>query len=631
MRPLSFGSITFIASSYRVHGTFFHAALALGYLNLALDLIKNEAGITEVDPLCARLNFLIGGLLMRKEQYESAIDSFDSALAATEKFPSLKIAIEKALMQCWKKIQFIGVKNPSDVSISSTAISQLFNPNTSALIDKRKYLGCMSSWVLGKETRIEWPFGQEDSQPIEFSFTFSKGRIATEGDVVSSRIALSSNLEFPIELFDISINSNIGTVIVDKVKGNLHPNQIFESEAEIILPKNLSRTLNPLVLEKQSVKGNRSKSSGFTISGGVNYESHSNEEQRFGGLCIFCDFVEIKVALHKQGKAVTLKTPNVHRGSLPPPGSKQLPSRLSIEEDNYIFSAWERSRSFSLRSGPRCLRVLTPTPDIEISDLTAGATGGKAMEGTVNRIILRIKAGPHSQCKDLRMNVTCSSSTLREISNESSLIDNLSEKKEDSLSRPPLLVKKVASSMSINEADSKMPPGWCIDSNGADSDEEWSNVTEFLGCDQAVNTFFDLYRELPSPANEITASSPCETKFVVRISYKQIRPSQGSEAAGGDLVVENYSSSIVWCPPLNASISLVSGLNKSFPSGIRHNSNESSNLEGFLDNNVIMNGEMVTVRCGLRASAAENGLGLSVNRVYFEVRLTQSVYHLFLT
>ena len=82
----------------------------------------------------------------------------------------------------------------------------------------------------------DWPFGQEESQAIEFSFTFPKGRIATEGDVVSSRISLSSNLEFPIELLDISINSNIGTVTVDKVKWNLHPNQIFKSEAEIILP-----------------------------------------------------------------------------------------------------------------------------------------------------------------------------------------------------------------------------------------------------------------------------------------------------------------------------------------------------------------------------------------------------------
>jgi hypothetical protein len=599
---------------------FFHAALALGYLNLALDLIKNEAGITEVDPLCARLNFLIGGLLMRKEQYESAIDSFDSALAATEKFPSLKIAIEKALMQCWKKIQFIGAKNPIDVSISSTAISQLFNPNTSALIDKRKYLERMSSWESGKETRIEWPFGQEDSQPIEFSFTFPRGRIATEGDVVRSRISLCSNLDVPVNLLDIRINSNIGTVTVDKMKGKLCPNQIFESEAAICLPKNLSKIVNPLLLERQTVKGNRLKSSGFTMSGGVNYEPDSNSDLRFGGLCVFCDFVEIKVALHEQGKAVTLKIPNVHRGSLPPPGLKQLPSRISIEEDNYVFSAWERSRSFSLRSGPRCLRVLTPTPDIEISDLTAMATSGKAMEGTVNRIVLRIKAGPYSQCKDLKMNVTCSSSILREISKDTSIMDNETEK-EGVLSRPPLLVRKVETiAPAIETVASSVPPGWCIDGNGEGSDEEWSNVASFLGSGEDVNTFFNLYRQLPLPANEVTANSPCETKFVVRVSYKQIRPSQGSEASGGDLVVQHYSGSIVWCPPLKSSISLVSGLNKSFPSGIRHNSNTSSNLEGFLDTNVVMDGENVTVRCGLKATAAENGFALTLNRVSFEVR-----------
>ena len=60
MTILMFGSITTI--DFPIFFTVnFYPALALDYLNLALDLFQNEAGILESNSPCARLNFLIGG------------------------------------------------------------------------------------------------------------------------------------------------------------------------------------------------------------------------------------------------------------------------------------------------------------------------------------------------------------------------------------------------------------------------------------------------------------------------------------------------------------------------------------------------------------------------------------------
>ena len=91
---------------------------------------------------------------MRKQQYESAIKRFDSALTATEKFPSLKLAIEKALMQCWKKIQTNSDKIPIDDSCGKIAISQLLNPNISPLIDHGKYFDFIRSCELSERLAI---------------------------------------------------------------------------------------------------------------------------------------------------------------------------------------------------------------------------------------------------------------------------------------------------------------------------------------------------------------------------------------------------------------------------------------------------------------------------------------------
>ena len=553
---------------------------------------------------------------MKKEKYESAVKNLISAKKTSGNFPSLKVSIEKALIQCWEKMGNSGEKK----IIESTLMSQILNPITSSLVQSGNCLDFLKKFESDKDCLIDWPFGQESSQPIEFTLTFPTRRVATEGDVISGKLSLLSNLDVPIDFINIQINTNIGTVMVIEKGGRLLPKEVFESNTKMSLPKNLSRTVDPIMLERQTVKGNRSKSSGFTISGGLNYECDSSSDLRFGGVCVFCESIEIKIALRKLGQAFSLRIPNIYRGSLQPPNQKQPTSRLSVEEDNYLSSAWERSKSFSLRSGPRCLRVLTPTPSLDISDLTAPATGGKAMEGTVNRILLKIKAGPHEKCKDLKINVTCSSSILRDVTLGSSPTDNSNQKDVPPLSRSPLLLKETVSPITENETiESTVPPGWCVVGDGEGSKEDWNNVSTFLDCGKDIITFLDLYRELPTPMNEYAANLSCQTTFAVRVSYKQIRPSHGSEALEGDLVIQQYTGTITWCPPLQSSFSLVSGFNKSFPSGIRHNTNNTSSTGGFSEANAVKDREHVAIRCGLEAVAAENGFVVTIKNVSFKV------------
>ena len=83
--------------------------------------------------------------------------------------------------------------------------------------------------------------------------------------------------------------------------------------------------------------------------------------------------------------------------------------RTPFEEDNYISSAWRRPQHIPLTSGPRCLRVLSPLADMIVTNLTESSTGGKALEGTVNRVLLRLKAGLLENCSDVKFKVRSSS------------------------------------------------------------------------------------------------------------------------------------------------------------------------------------------------------------------------------
>jgi len=87
--------------------------------------------------------------------------------------------------------------------------------------------------------------------------------------------------------------------------------------------------------------------------------------------------------------------------------------RLVMEESNYTAHAWSRPAHHPWCLGPRIIRVLGPRPQMHVTNLTELLTGGKAVEGTVNRIMLKIKAGNEEDCHEVRVRIECKSSTKK--------------------------------------------------------------------------------------------------------------------------------------------------------------------------------------------------------------------------
>ena len=74
--------------------------------------------------------------------------------------------------------------------------------------------------------------------------------------------------------------------------------------------------------------------------------------------------------------------------------------RTPFEKEKYIVSAWSRPQYLPLSRGPPSLRVLGPMLQLVVTNLTEEVTNGKAIEGTVNRLLFRLQAGPLLRYED---------------------------------------------------------------------------------------------------------------------------------------------------------------------------------------------------------------------------------------
>lgn len=336
----------------------------------------------------------------------------------------------------------------------------------------------------------------------------------------------------------------------------------------------------------------------------------------------------------------------------PPPVTHLTTKRTHpLEEENYVASAWRRPPHHPLSLGPNCLRVHGPIPAMEVTDLTSLVTGGRAMEGTVNRLLLRLRAGRDEECADVRCQVTCASGTP--------LADGSIAR---AIQRSPILVEPVDDVDGGVEAgrDGDPPAGW--KARGDSNDDAFEEVTPSLPPGGVVYTSVDLYRPLPTsplpPRKEgdvvVGATGggglgddPCRTDFEVTVAYRQTRrrTADGPSPAGSDAVTRLYRGSVAWCAPLAAHFSAADGASRGgHPSGSRHRSNllppgdvarggpakslepaESGDGGAASDEGTttaataaMIAGETIQVRCSLRAEEAKHGLGVTIDRVLFE-------------
>jgi hypothetical protein len=360
--------------------------------------------------------------------------------------------------------------------------------------------------------------------------------------------------------------------------------------------------------------------------------------------------------------------------------------RTPFEEDNYIASAWSRPRHLPLSRGPRCLRVLPPMADLVVTNVTESYTNGKALEGTVNRILIKLQAGSQENCTDLKFRVSCSSilitvegTTKRITAEDSSTAEKGTtvDRKNRRVRTPTLVTRAVKATPQLTEYGYELPAGWTLFGDGQGNGEDYLPVAPLLKSSEATYAYFDLFR--PSPevtrmdgvlqvgeqAEDLVGEwDMCQTDVDVSICYGQERPKQQMKATKGrrrkrasnfstpagdggevmnpaqatdpeessntDLVFLEYTGSVMWNAPIQTTFS--PGPEQTHPSGNRHPSNFIQELEtgvepsdGPENEMVLIDGERVTTKCVLEAAGSADGLMAEIKRIVFKVRMVRLI------
>jgi len=358
--------------------------------------------------------------------------------------------------------------------------------------------------------------------------------------------------------------------------------------------------------------------------------------------------------------------------------------RTPFEEENYIASAWSRPLHLSFSRGPRSLRVLGPFPLLVVSDMTDDLTKGKALEGTVNRILLRLQAGPEERCSNMKCNVSCfsvlvtpSGSTKRLVSEE-----ELTKETENSFDmknpkyRTPVLVSSVSASAAHSIASDygyDPPKGWKISGSG----QKHNGMTlPALKGGESSFMYVDFYRPAAETQKEVLFNdgsfhdddvadfSLCKTDFYVTLTYRQERPllqkkqnrtrrssrrrpvmssssAKGDTSDNTDTLLANekiedgetseevsleYTGSVVWAPPISAKFRL--SARKSCPCGSRHPSNriDYTPQAGINEECILADGQSVCTRCSLQLNPSMDGLKTEIVAVRFAVSCVIFLY-----
>ncbi len=512
-----------------------------------------------------------------------------------------------------------------DLVLNTSIKNILSTPTLSQLFDEAFGI---SNIEHSDDLFIEWPECKDEEQPFLFALTFPNQTYATEGDIVSATLHLLSNLSTSVKVNHLSVSSPFNSNLVKFELQNdfpwiLIPGIIKQIPVKVILQSNLSTFVDTKLSELQSIKGEKTKTAGLTsIGGGIYSDTKERKKISKGGLSVGCTALKIKISSPKvkNASSVTLNISNLHHGTSP---YRLNTKRITTEVDNYVYSAWSRPTVLPLSSGPRCLRVVCPQPNFEIIDLTTSSTNGRLMEGTVNRIMLKLRAGHLEDCRNVKLSVVCSSILEDDPSKSSSLLDKEQQSSEDVNqlgSRQPLILEQ--GKFDATKSRPSIPLGWKANSfnNGQGARDNWIHIEDVLNMGSSTYAHFDLFR--PLPEYDYKTTKRCRTNFLVTVSYKQVRSSQCEASRGGDLVVQEYRGSAVWCPPMTASISFCPATKKLIPSGMRHVGNVVSIEKSHVpvqDSIAIKSGSIAFMKCTIEAAEAANHLEVQLKSVKFEV------------
>eukprot|EP00980_Cylindrotheca_fusiformis_P014353 scaffold3827_cov179-Cylindrotheca_fusiformis.AAC.17 len=686
-----------------------HRENALDCIKRAISLFERDCHSTKEDTSSwnrsvARLHYLAGGTLLGMERYEEAISYLDKAATSCKGWAELEVTVRRLLIKCYEKHIPSQVEGNSQ-SLASMLLDSYFNAQMSNA-DLRKALGKFSTLSGGGSVKWYRDCIDEADSTLPFSFFLSFPSIthAFAGEKVKASLYIKSNLDYAVHVDSVTLLSLAGPVRVpsndllsaknaDEGSGG---GIIIQSKAEIILSTEiqLPKDLNEIAIdetgnggEKEGVAGKgsfsktaRPRTGGITAGAGARLlqegsigeaESRKGSSQWslrcLGGRPLRCDglqlvFYPVHSAAVGEGANTIVELTIEKKHDKTETNIKRTP----FEEDNYIASAWKRPRHIPMIRGPRCLRVLSPMPDMVVSNLTEQFTNGKAIEGTVNRILLRLKAGHHEICADVRIKINCSSFLVSPEGKVRRLVDSETAalqgsetevSEEDPRVRTPTLLElEPKATGAISRFGYKIPVGWSATSRSPkDNSTGFRPVVATLKSGDSTYVYIDLYRPSPSITNAGNSvqveddgefdQDMCQTDVDVSVSYRQERAApkakqipirrksrmkpgeesvkEGEDKEKADLVSLEFSSRVRWVSPIAAHFS--AGMKTNHPCGNRHPSNNlpyrgdlSPRAEPEQTEMVVLDGHRVSTKCTLEAVAAEDGFAANIKAIKFE-------------
>lgn len=567
-----------------------HLELALNSFRRALEVASGKGRIFARS--IARVYYLMAGIHMKRHKSKLAADLLKKARSLVQGFPLIQTALDAALKECLTKVE---QKYDPDF-----AALQLLSCEQSTLLSGN-YISSLAKIAKQRDVNeLKWGHSME---PFHYSFTFPRNLYASEGNIVEGMLHVSSNLPFPVKIEKIEIHTNVGKLVIDKTK-TLLPSTMCRIESMVKIPVGCMKDVDAKILEKQGAKNPRRTTFGLTqIGGGV--FGDTPQLSMSGGIVLACLSVDFIFSLQVGDEprfAINLE--NRHRGSFPLTSEQSGNNKRStIEEDNFVYSAWDRPDCFSVSSGPRCLRLFRANSQLEIINLTSPLVENRAMEGTVNRFVLKLQSGAAEKCRNIKMRVSCFSWINSEFSDSKNSSDGTESDKTSPLNRLPVIVEPAS-----YPNDGECLPRWKTQHAG-----EWHHIAENMAFGSEYFAPVHLYRPIHSERSE--SDFGCMTKFTVDISYerKRLDPVYGCEIV--ESMLKTYQDTISWYSPVQTKFEIVPR-NRYAASNVVNDVTKENSVAS--DKQTVISGMEVVLNCSMFCPEATSNIAVKVNRVSFE-------------
>uniref|UniRef100_A0A7S2LZA6 Trafficking protein particle complex subunit 11 domain-containing protein n=1 Tax=Skeletonema marinoi TaxID=267567 RepID=A0A7S2LZA6_9STRA len=652
------------------------------------EVAKNSAeplitiGDSKVTSASVRLHYLAGRLLMSIDNPVGGAVHLKIAADRTKNWPSLQLSIQRALRVCEERCLVIDDEQSSKSARAEesriSCAKLLFEPETCAMLsDKEIRQAQNKSWELGCKD-IVWKddASGKSRPPFDFALSFLESTHATSGDSVWACLSIKTHVDFQLFAKTIKLITSVGNFKVSSTdlcfdKAQLQswlksspsasghaqvnfsdgvqftPNEVAFILTEISLPTDFSSVaLGGTAIGNNfyTPKSGKITNMGLTHAAGNICESlqekvtlngkpvpisslPESSASFLGGIPFVCHGVEME--LGSPGGNTSSQSNmrlRVEKSLLLTPLGRSGNQQLQMEECGYMAHAWSRPDHQLWCLGPRCLRILGPRPQMDITNLTEPHTNGIAIEGTVNRIMFQLQAGADVDCRGVRLSIRCRNSSG---ATSSDAADDLTSEGVTPVEpgRSPFFVKRSDNdnSSQVDEEDNTpLPKGWeprkdvSVDESSVTS----SVIAPHLEAGKSMLLPLDLFRPLHQTGDSPESDS-CMTSYEITISYRQVRTIKGISQSSdlGDQVVVIRSGTVTWISPFTAEFSPINGNQKNFPCGIKHSSNmvqSASNDPSISSPLIAADGERIRMRCHLKAKELGSKVAANIEHILNE-------------